>query len=210
LSFFILATIGKNFSNMHIYGMGPNQREYQIILGTILGGSSIIKPNKGKHCYLSMRDKRGNWLEHKSFQLARYASPKPFTIEATNRWHSLCHPVFDEFRIKFYNDGKRHLEIDHLDFWDVGLAVWFVDAGQYSKNRVIINTHVWGEENSEKIVEYFNFCDWPAKLTKDRNHFRVQLESEASVRFMKTVIPEIPFPLTHEGKIAIKEERRIT
>jgi hypothetical protein len=47
-----------------------------LIIGTILGGSSIIKPKKGKNCYLSMRDKDISWLKHKADQLCRLNSDR--------------------------------------------------------------------------------------------------------------------------------------
>lgn len=169
-----------------------------------MGGSSIVQPKKGKHCYLSMRDKRVKWLEYKAFQLARYASPEPFTIERTNRWHSLCLPIFDGFRTQFYRDGKRYLNLDSLNFWDVGLAVWFGDCGRFENGKVILNTHIWGEEGSSIIVKYFELCGWPAEVFKDRKYFRVRLERESSVHFMQTIAHQLPFPLTGPSDFAIK------
>lgn len=173
-----------------------NRHDEQIVLGTILGGSSIVRPKRGKHCYLSMRDKRGKWLEWKAFQLAHYASPKPFTIERTNRWHSLCHPDFDAFKSMFYNEQKRVLNIENLNFWDLGLAVWFGDCGRFENGKIVINTHIWGMEGSETLVKYFDLCGWRAKIFKDRCYFRIRLDRESSVRFLKTINYLLPFPLT--------------
>ena len=49
------------------YQNGPTLNSYQkqILLGTILGGSSIIKPERGKNCYLAMRDYDQEWLSYK-------------------------------------------------------------------------------------------------------------------------------------------------
>jgi hypothetical protein len=176
--------------------MEPTKREYQVILGTIMGGSSIIRPKKGKHCYLSMRDKRAHWLEFKAQQLSRFASSEPFTVEKTNRWHSLAYPIFDEFQEKFYKNGKRFLDIENLIFWDVGLSVWFGDVGKFVGGQVILNTHIWGEKGSETLAQYFEFCQWPAEVFKDRTYYRLRLHREASVHFMNTIMPHLPFPLT--------------
>ena len=70
---------------------------WQTIAGAILGGSSLVKPKHGKHHYLSMRGKDAEWLEFKTNILTNFASQEPFTKEKTNRWHSLCFPVFDQF-----------------------------------------------------------------------------------------------------------------
>ena len=181
--------------------MKVNTRDYQIILGTIMGGSSIVKSKGGKHCYLSMRDRNGKWLEHKAFQLAHYASPEPFIINKTNRWHSLCHPIFDEFKIKFYKNEKRHLEIDNLTFWDLGLAIWFGDSGKFENGSVIINTHIWGKTGTETIKKYFELCNWSAEIFKDRKYFRIKLAKEASIHFMKTINHQLPLTLEKKCNI---------
>jgi hypothetical protein len=173
--------------------MQITKREDQIILGTILGGSSIVQPSKGKHCYLSMRGKHGIWLEYKALQLAKFASSAPFTKETTNRWHSLCLPIFDKYKQMFWKDGKRSLKLDFLEgFWDVGLAVWFGDCGKYQNGKVVLNTHIWGEKGSKIVADYFNLCQWPANVVKDRKYFRVKIDAEASVQYIKTIRPELP------------------
>jgi hypothetical protein len=192
-----LRLVWKNFFQMLYRVMEATKREYQVILGTILGGSSIICPKKGKHCYLSMRDKRAKWLEFKAFQLANFASQEPFTIEKTNRWHSLAHPIFDEFRAKFYHNNKRYLDIENLTFWDIGLSIWFGDAGIFKNGQVILNTHVWGCKGTETLAKYFELCQWPAEIFMDRTYYRLRLNREASVHFMNTIQPHLPFPLTN-------------
>jgi sugar O-acyltransferase (sialic acid O-acetyltransferase NeuD family) len=92
----------------------PSQRF--LIIGTILGGSSIIKPQKGKNCYLSMRDKDLTWLKFKADQLKDLTSQSPLTIEKTNRWHSVCYPIFNEFYKMFYDGKDRIIKIDNLNF----------------------------------------------------------------------------------------------
>ena len=49
------------------YQNGPilKENQKQTLYGTILGGSSIIKPDRGKNCYLAMRDNNKLWLDYK-------------------------------------------------------------------------------------------------------------------------------------------------
>lgn len=165
-------------------------RENQIITGTILGGSSLIMPKNGKNCYLSMRDKNAAWLETKADALKSIASPAPFTIEKTNRWHSLCVPELNGFREKFYKDGKRHLRLEVLErLWDVSLAVWYQDCGLNINDRVIIKTHIWGEEGTELFKTYFELIDYQAEIVKERGKFRVRLDQDSSKHFLNMVLP---------------------
>jgi hypothetical protein len=170
------------------------KRQKQIIMGTILGGSSIIAPKNGKHCYLSMRDKNGKWLDYKSQELKSLASVLPMTLEKTNRWHSCCHPVFDEMKTLFYNKKKeRHLTIDTLSIlWDIGFAIWFGDTAKMIANGITINTHVWGEKGTNTIIEYFKVLDCPAKTFKDRKSFRVRLEKDSAIKILTHIEHEIP------------------
>lgn len=163
-------------------------RQKQVIIGTILGGSSVIKPKQGKNCYLSMRGKDGEWLEHKAMFLSNIASPKPFTIESTNRWHSLCFPEMNYFREKFYRDNKRCLRLEELEMlWDVALAVWYGDCGKTKNDRVIINTHIWGETGTHIILRYFELIDYEPELFLERKNFRVRLSKKSSEEFHQLI-----------------------
>lgn len=178
---------------MHTISPPMTSREKQIIIGTILGGSSIIKPSKGKHCYLAMRGKLGAWLEHKAFQLSKFATEKPFSIEKTNRWHSLCYPIFDEFRANFYYRDKRRLKIEQLEgLHDIALAIWYGDAGKFHRGQVILNTHIWGEKGTKVFRQYFELIDYSAELFKERGRSRLRLDEESSRKFIKLVCPHLP------------------
>jgi hypothetical protein len=165
------------------------KRQLQLIAGTIMGGSSLIKPKKGRHCYLSMRDKNGYWLEYKAGFLKNFASLEPFTKEKTNRWHSLCFPVFDQFLEIFYKEGKRYIDVNTLSkFWDFGLMIWFGDCGKYINGEIRFNTHIWGEEGTKIISEYFLLCGWNTRPEK----YCIVFDPVSSIKFLKTVEPVMP------------------
>jgi hypothetical protein len=173
----------------------------QIILGTVLGGSSIVRPSGGKNSYLSMRGSNAYWLEYKSYELKELASPNPFLIEKENRyfrWHSLCYPVFNEFHTLFYRDRKKRVEMSVLnELRDIGLAVWFVDGGRYERRHVVLNTTSFGWEGSETICGFFNEITLPASIKQKGNSFRVQLEPNASIKFLKTIAHRVPQFMHH-------------
>ncbi len=158
-----------------------------------MGGSSIICPSGGKNCYLSMRGKDSDWLQHKASELAELASYKPFTIERTNRWHSLCYPVFSEFREEFYSGNKRKLNLETLNLIsDVGFAIWYGDCGKIQNKHVIINTHIWGESGTNIVHEYFKDLQYSSEIIKERSSFRVKLDRPSSLSFLKIAEPQLP------------------
>jgi len=179
----------------HIINPSISDRQLQIIKGTILGGSSIVKPLGGKNCYLSMRTKNDKWLEYKGSELFDFSSQAPFTIEKTNRWHSLCYPVFYTLRDKFYEGKKRKLTIDALDnlrLKDVAFMIWFGDAGTYKKGIVTFNTNIWGKKGTENISEYFSTLNYDSVVFKERKSYRVKLDEGSSLALMTMIGPFLP------------------
>ena len=178
-------------SKIAIPQITPRQR--QIIIGTILGGSSVVKPKNGKNCYLSMRGKNTKWLEWKAFQLDSLSSYEPFTIEKTNRWHSFCLASFNEFKEKYYKNNNRNLKLKELELlWDVALATWYGDSGKIANDLVVLNTNIWEESGTKIFIKYFKLIDYNAQLITERGHCRIQLDKESSVKFLKLVGPQLP------------------
>lgn len=164
-----------------------------LITGTILGGSSIIKPQKGKNCYLSMRDKDFSWLKFKADQIKDLSSQSPMTIEKTNRWHSVCYPVFNEYREMFYRGDKRRLDPDSLSLLhDSSIAIWFGDAGKCKGGRAVFNTNIWGKEGAEAIAEYFGTIDFRCEVFTERKNYRVRLDPESTEEMLKMCAPYLP------------------
>ena len=177
----------------HIINPKITHAQHSLITGTILGGSSIIKPKKGKNCYLSMRDKDLSWLKFKADQISELSSHSPMTIEKTNRWHSVCYPVFNDYRESFYKDGKRRLEQDSLNLLhDSGIAIWFGDAGKCMGGRAVFNTNIWGKRGAELIIEYFDSLDWKCETFMERGNYRVRLDADSTDEMLKMCAPYLP------------------
>ena len=180
---------------MHIKEPEITARYHDIIAGTVLGGSSITKPARGKNSYLSMRSKNNLWLEYKAQELSVWASTEPFTIEKTLRWHSLCYPVFNRFRDVFYRDGQRCLEwdtLEHLRLHDVGLAIWYGDCGSYRNGKIVLKTHIWGQKGTGVIAEYFSAIGCAGVVRQEKKCWRFVMEDRNAQRFLELVLPHLP------------------
>jgi hypothetical protein len=170
----------------HIINPKITSRQRAIIIGTILGGSSVVKPKKGKNCYLSMRSKDLSWLKFKAKELHNLATKDPITSEKTYRWHSICYPLFNEFEEMFYENKERKLNSDVLNLLqDTSLGVWYKDCGSLSKNQITLNTHIWGKEGTEKILEYFDSLEWDSEIIRERNNYRIKLSENSSNEILK-------------------------
>lgn len=181
----------------HIINPTICDRTKQIVKGTILGGSSIVQSNGGKNYYLSMRSKNGKWIDYKASELAIFSSKEPITIEKTNRWHSLCYPYFSEIKTMFYENKKREIQMSALDdLKDVGYMIWFGDSGSYKNGRIIFNTHIWGEDGTQKINEYLHLSSFDSEIFLERKNFRIRLSEKSSKSLMTLMAPQFPYWFT--------------
>jgi hypothetical protein len=167
----------------------------QIILGTVLGGSSLVKPKKGRNCYLFMRSANKDWLNYKAEELVSLSSQRPFTHEGnTLRWHSNCYPVFTEYYSQFYNSGEKLVKMEILDtLRDIGLAIWYGDCGKIKKGKVTLNTNKFGEEGTQIISRYFKEAGiGETFLVKERKYIRLAFSEAASEKFLMVLANRLP------------------
>lgn len=180
------------------YQSGPNLKECQrqTLYGTILGGSSIIRPDRGKNCYLAMRDSNKVWLQYKIEVLGDFFKRDEHTVKQdknTFRCYSVAYPVFNEVYLKFYRDGKKYVNGDVLEILtDEAWMTWFLDAGRKSKRKAYLRTHKFGEEGTKAIAKYFNSLECDCEAHKSRDRHEIVFSNRGAFELLKTVGPRIP------------------
>jgi hypothetical protein len=180
----------------HSFNPPITDRQRQIISGSVLGGSSIVQPNNGVNCYLSMRGKNYNWLYFKMEELKVFSADRSFSKEVTFRWHSKCYPIFVEYRDKFYENTKRKLTLETLEnlhLCDIAFAVWFMDCGGLDKDQLFFNTHVWGKEGSEICCEYFKFLNMDAQVINNKHKSKIYFTKDSTQDLLKIIVPVLPY-----------------
>lgn len=192
--------IWRHFCERHImtYEYSPQLKhnQSQALYGTILGGSSIVKPSQGKNCYLAMRDNDRAWLEYKINELKDYFKMDNNTIKKdknTYRCYSIAYPIFNAYYNEFYANNKKFIGKETLErLNDVAWMIWFVDAGKKSKRKAYLRTHKFGEEGTKMIAEYFNSldCDCDFKLTRER--YEIVFTHKGSIEFLATFAHRLP------------------
>lgn len=120
------------------------QRQRDLIVGTLLGDSSISKiRNRFRNHYLSFTHaaRYRKYAEWKAAELAPFSRPFWFG-KTTNKvrprlsgfdailFQTITHPAFEAFRHLFYLNGKKHIPDNIADLLTpLGLAVWYMDDG---------------------------------------------------------------------------------
>ncbi len=167
-------------------------RTYQVLIGTVLGGSSIIRPPKGKNYYLSMRNHNKDWLTWKALNMPEFfANPEPADYNQSYRCNSSCCKELTEIRPQLFDGNKRNITADILDrLMDTALAVWFLDnggkTGRNNKNAYL-NLTRFTEPSIDLIVDYFCSLDIPCKSHTTSYRTRLYFTVEGTEVLLKTI-----------------------
>lgn len=174
----------------------------QIIIGTILGGSSFVKPKTSKNYYLSMRDKNEDWLFYKMAELEKYF-PRQSLLKygVTYRCNSICSEDLTKLKKILFVKNKRIVTMDLLDsLKDICLAVWYLDnggkTGRNNKNAYI-NTTKLGENGTKLINQYFCEIGMFCKIHKEPNRQKVLFSVEGTQKLFKTIGHCFPVCMYH-------------
>lgn len=169
------------------------EKQKQLIYGTILGGSSIVMPNKGKNFYLAMRDRNKEWLSYKVQVLSNLFKLDGETIKkdkSTHRAYSVSYPVFKELHSMFYKGKEKFVDRDVLDLLtDHAWMVWFMDAGRRGKRKCYLRTNKFKEEGTDLIAKYFNSLDCECEVHKCRGRYEIVFTNKGSVEFLNIINP---------------------
>jgi hypothetical protein len=155
-------------------------RQRQILIGTVLGGSSLLKPSKGNHFYLAMRGKNDLWLSYKMEELATlFKSKTIYQYGSTYRCYSRCCQELSDLRTQLFVSNRRSISLalfEELRLRDIGIAIWFLESGGKTgrgRKNAYLNTTVYGKKGSEIIRDYFQLVGCDCNVNKNINRRRV-------------------------------------
>lgn len=171
--------------------------QHQILIGTILGGSSLVKPPKGKNFYLSMRGKNEQWLRYKMAEMPDYfKSVSIHRYGNTFRCNSSCSPTLTEIKDVLYNGNKRQVTMNVLDsLKDIALSVWFLDGGSKTgrgKKNAYINTTKFGDAGTKIVMQYFREIGMPCNVNRDGKRLKVLFGVDGTKELFKTIAHQFP------------------
>ena len=171
--------------------------ESQILLGTVLGGSSLVRPVKGKNYYLSMRDGFLSWLEYKMAEMPTYfGGSEAHQYGRTYRCNSKCDEELTELQGRLYAGNQRRITMEILDsLQDIGIAVWFLDGGSKTgrgRKNAYINTTKFGEEGTMTVLQYFNEVGMECNDSHDGKRRKILFTVKGTLSLFKTIAHRFP------------------
>lgn len=169
----------------------------QVLLGTILGGSSLIKPPKGVNFYLSMRSQNEDWLLYKMLEMPAYFSETNLHwYTNTYRVNSCCSERLTSFHTNMYEGSKRKITMHILDpLRDIGIAIWYLDSGSKTgrdRKNAYINTTKFGEDGTQIVEQYFNEVGIPCRINRDDTRMKVLFTVDGTVELFRVIKPCVP------------------
>jgi hypothetical protein len=172
-------------------------REKQLILGTLLGNSSIINPKKSKNPHFQMREsisKGGTWIRCKAYELQRFSRSKSFVADKDSfRWNSISCPCWNEFYDLCYKKNKKHISMEWLDMLqDFGLACWFMDKGNVTKNNVSLRISRLDENSVNNIHDYFKIIGIAGEIKNFGGSKIISFKDQNKIRFMHLIGQKLP------------------
>lgn len=171
--------------------------QQQVLIGSVLGGSSLIKQPKGKNYYLTMRSQDSLWLRYKIAELYNYfMSAELSQYGKTYCCNTVCSSEFTLYREKLYKNNKRFASEKILDrINDLGLAIWFIEGGGWAgrdRKNAYINTTMLSS-SSDVIWNYFkNILDFDCSLHVSKNRQRLLFGVRSSQKLMSIILPKYP------------------
>lgn len=174
----------------------------QVLIGTILGGSSLLKAPKGVNYYLSMRSQDEDWLKYKMVEMPDlFATPKLSWCNNTYRCNSLCCEKLTKMHEEMYDGNQRKITMDILDgLRDVGIAIWYLESGSKTgrdRKNAYINTTKFGEKGTRIIHQYFNEVDLNCNINHDGNRLKVLFTVDGTVNLLKVISHKFPEFMMH-------------
>jgi len=172
-------------------------REKQVVLGSILGNSSIIKPAKSLNPHFQMREsisKGGNWIRCKAEELKRLSRKKSFIKDSNSyRWNSISAECFIEFYNLCYENNNKTIKPELLDkLQDYGITCWFMDKGFLNNKYCSIRISRLNQESIDNIKEYFNIIDMPCVIKKFGGSKIINFEEKSRDKFIRLISPCMP------------------
>lgn len=193
----------------HIFKIGTAPYDLQqLIIGSLLGDGSFVKNcynSKSSSCALSIGHciRQYDYLKYKFDILDKYNLVNKISIRQYEdsrfknanyqecKFKSRSNPLFNNIRLLCYQNGKKHINFDIVQYLDkLGLAIWFMDDGYVTNNSCILSTCSFPIEEQERL-SYFLLGKFGLHFTIGKNDNSMYLKSEDFELFKSLISPYI-------------------
>lgn len=170
----------------------------QIVLGSLLGKSCLVKPKRGSTPYLVIRSNKKddvNQIRWLAEELKLFSRMKSFVYhQKSYKWFSISSSVWTSLYELCYAKNKKQISWEWLDqLRDIGLAVFFLDQGRIKDNEVILKLNSFTETSYDVFSEYLTILEMKHTIVRRKKSAVYTLDEEASIKLLKIIgvcVPE--------------------
>ena len=185
------------------YNFIPTEEEIQAIMGTCLGDSSLILPNKRSRNYRLCATHglvQKEWVKHKSSIINRFGVSIKNIVNggygdySTRMW-TRCLPCLTKIANTIYNGRRKQISKEWLNsIGDIGLAWWFCDDGSNSGNRMSFTLHTEGfnKKDNEIIKRWFDKQGLNCLVSINRKYYYILFNVKSSLKIKNIIQPYVP------------------
>lgn len=185
-----------------------SKRQYDIILGTVMGDAYIqLTGKKNARLRLEHSEKQKdylfwkwrelkNWMQDKPKKIIRY-HPKWKKNYIYYRCQSHSSPVFGKLRKLFYLDNRKIIPDNFEKIFKsrLSLAVWFMDDGYYyhRDKTAYIYLSKFSEQETKKIFQVLDkhFGLKPKLEVKKSNNFDFKFPTQETKKLINLIQEEV-------------------
>lgn len=146
-----------------------SEAQKQVILGGLLGDATCQKDGRYSFAHGLKQEYYGDWKAKAIGGVGLTKSDcKGGFGTLCKLWRSVRHPYFKQLRSETYNGRTKFITLGLLNQLDkLGIAVWFMDDGCFSKSGAAINSQGFTLEENQLIVEWFCSKGFECKVRID-------------------------------------------
>lgn len=182
-----------------------NKEEHEMILGTLMGDSSIRQRNKNSSLRFSHSLKQKDYWEFKKdllkeFVVSEFSERKRIKnnkIFSEVNFSTKTHPIFNYYRRLFYRDNRKIVSEEILNgLTPRSLAFWICDDGSYCKNHdyIILCTNSF-TFNEHKIMRNFFITKFGLKPSigfRDNKYCYLRFNKQDTEKLKHIIKPFMP------------------
>ncbi len=182
-----------------------SQEEHDLIIGSLMGDSSIRQREKNSCLRFTHSMKQKKYAEFKrqildNFNISEFREVKRnigiHVIHAMD-FATKTHGVFNYYRNLFYKDGKKVVSQEILGQFNArSLAYWVCDDGSYDNTQgyIILCTNAFTLEEHKLMKEFFNkkFSLDPTIGFRDGKYYYLRFKQGDSQKLINIIKPFIP------------------
>ncbi len=182
-----------------------SQKEHDLIMGSLLGDSSIRRRDKYSCFRFTHSIKQKEYAEYKKDILKEFEISEFREVRrkiGDNFIHAIdfatnTHPIFNYYRNLFYKNFKKTITQEIINqLTPESLAIWVCDDGSYSTKQgyIILCTNAYSLEEHNLMKQFFNekFGLKPTIGFRDGKYYYLRFKQEDSKKLIQIIKPFIP------------------